>query len=381
MTPPPAPHLPLNERLRAVAARLSPVVFGFDLAASERLEQRRVLRERLTSMAWIVAIGVLAWIPIDVHTLPTPGASHLLGLRLVLATGVMLVAWSQRGDRRVAPVPALFVFVIAQAIGFAWMEAKIPADAAPLVRLGYGLFPFVIAAQIAVFPLPLMQSLALSLPALGLLLLPAWQGPFAPELSLYGSVWLLLLIILISAWAGTSQLLLLRELLRARNDAAHDGLTGLANRRSAMLRLDGEVAQARRHGQPLSLLALDLDHFKRVNDTYGHAAGDRVLIEFAAILRDSLRLGDLGARVGGEEFIAILPQTDVPAAMQVAERIREHCEALHVRSDDGAIIRFTISIGLARLDSEDNATRLLQRADAALYEAKHTGRNRVTRAA
>ena len=131
---------------------------------------------------------------------------------------------------------------------------------------------------------------------------------------MYGSAWLLLLIIVISSWAGASQLLLLLDLLRARNDAAHDGLTGLANRRSAMTRLTTEIAQAQRRRQPLALLALDLDRFKQVNDVYGHAAGDRVLIEFAATLRANLRLGDLGARTGGEEFIAVLPQTDRDAA-------------------------------------------------------------------
>lgn len=377
MTTGSAPEQPLNERLRAIAARMAPVLLGFDLAASERLQQHRVLRQRLVSMAVIVTIGLLAWIPIDLQTLPTPVASHLLGLRLGLGALVLLIAWTQHGATRLPPVVAIALFIALQAVGFAWMEAEIPKNADPLLRLGYGLFPFIIAAQIAVFPLPLAVTLTLSAPAIGLLLLPAWQGPFAPELSLYGSAWLLLLIILISAWAGSSQLLLLLDLMRARNDAAHDGLTGLANRRSAMARLAAEIAQAQRRKQSLALLALDLDHFKQVNDRHGHAAGDRVLIEFAATLRDSLRQGDLGARVGGEEFIAILPQTDREAAAIVAERIRERCEALQVRRDDGVVIRFTISIGLAMLDGSDVTGSLLARADVALYRAKREGRNRV----
>ena len=377
MTSPRQSYHPLDERLRARAARLSPILFGFDLSADERREQQRILRKRLCSMTWIVAIGVLAWIPVDLYTLATPAASHVLSLRLVLAAGLMLVAWSQSRDRPLPAVPALFTFIIVQAIGFAGLEAQIPADAPPLLRLGYGLFPFVIAAQIAVFPLPLAVSLLLSLPAVGLLLLPAWQGPFAPELSLYGGVWLLLLIMLISAWAATSQLQLLLDLMRARNDAAHDGLTGLANRRTAMARLEAEIAQAHRRAQPLALLTLDLDHFKRVNDQYGHAAGDRVLTEFARVLRESLRLGDLGARIGGEEFIALLPQTEALAALQVAERIREQCDALRIDSDDGATIAFTISIGLAELAADDDGPQLLARADRALYRAKNSGRNRV----
>ncbi|MBL0029542.1 MAG: GGDEF domain-containing protein [Rhodanobacteraceae bacterium] len=340
MTTGSAPEQPLNERLRAIAARMAPVLLGFDLAASERLQQHRVLRQRLVSMAVIVTIGLLAWIPIDLQTLPTPVASHLLGLRLGLGALVLLIAWTQHGATRLPPVVAIALFIALQAVGFAWMEAEIPKNADPLLRLGYGLFPFIIAAQIAVFPLPLAVTLTLSAPAIGLLLL-------------------------------------LLDLMRARNDAAHDGLTGLANRRSAMARLAAEIAQAQRRKQSLALLALDLDHFKQVNDRHGHAAGDRVLIEFAATLRDSLRQGDLGARVGGEEFIAILPQTDREAAAIVAERIRERCEALQVRRDDGVVIRFTISIGLAMLDGSDVTGSLLARADVALYRAKREGRNRV----
>lgn len=202
MTRPRPRHHPLDKCLRSVAARWTPILSGFSLAAAERRAQHRVLRERLTSVAWIVAIGVLAWIPVDLGTLSAHAATHVLGLRLVLATALVAIARMQPGDGRGSPVVALAIFMVVQATGFAWMEANIPADAPPLLRIGYGLFPFVVAAQIAVFPLPLLVSLLLSLPALGLLLQPAWQGPFAPDMSLYGGLWLLLLIVLISAWAG-----------------------------------------------------------------------------------------------------------------------------------------------------------------------------------
>lgn len=367
-----------HERRRAVSARLLPILFGANLSVSERRQQQRVLKQRLLSMACVVAVGLIAWIPIDLQTLPTTSALQLLSLRLALASGVLLLAWIAQRTPRLSPVIAIALFIGLQAIGFAWMESGIPNNADPLLRLGYGLFPFIIAAQIAVFPLPLAVTLALSTPAFGLLLLPAWRGPFALELSLYGSAWLLLLIIVISSWAGTSQLLLLLDLLRARNDAAHDGLTGLANRRSAMAQLTTDIAQAQRRRQPLALLALDLDRFKQVNDVYGHAAGDRVLIEFAATLRANLRLGDLGARTGGEEFIAVLPQTDRDAAAIVAERIRAQCADLPVSSDDGRVIRFSVSIGIALLDGRDSSASLLARADSALYQAKRDGRNRVT---
>lgn len=370
-------HRSLFARLRPGARRLWPVLCGWGLAPSERREHQRVLRQRLASMASIVALALLAWIPVDLATLPADAALHMLALRLFLAAAVAVLALSQHRQWGLDPEPAAFLFVMIQAAGFAAMEVWVPSAASPLVRLGYGLFPFMVAAQVAVFPLSLLRSLLLALPSLGLLLLPAWQGPFTPELARQGGLWLLLLIILISAWAATSQLSLLLDLLRARNDAAHDGLTGLANRRNAMSRLDADIANAHRHRHPLCVLALDLDHFKRVNDEHGHAAGDRVLVEFAAVLRDNLRRGDLGARIGGEEFIAVLPQTDAAAAGHVAERIRAQCAALRVPCEDGDPIRFTISVGLARLAPAEDTSRLLARADQALYRAKNTGRNRV----
>ena len=160
-----------HERRRAVSARLLPILFGANLSVSERLQQQRVLKQRLLSMACVVAVGLIAWIPIDLQ---------LLSLRLALALAVLLLAWIAQRTPRLSPVIAIALFIGLQAIGFAWMESEIPNNADPLLRLGYGLFPFIIAAQIAVFPLPLAVTLALSMPAVGLLLLPAWQGPFAP---------------------------------------------------------------------------------------------------------------------------------------------------------------------------------------------------------
>lgn len=349
------------------------------MTRSERIEQRRVLRERLGSLSWLVAVGLIAWIPVDLQTLPSAVALPLLGLRLALALAVIAIATIAKRRPNLPPQLALGAFLVAQAFAFALMEANIPAAAPPLLRIGYGLFPFAIAAQIAVFPLAPRASLPLSTPALVLLLLPAWQGPFAQELSVLGGLWLLTLIVLISAFAGASQLRLLRELLDARNDAAHDGLTQLANRRSGMKRLDAEIANAQRHHRPLALLALDLDRFKAINDQFEHAAGDRVLIEFAATIGESLRQGDLGARIGGEEFIAILPQTDATTAMVVAERIRAQTEALRIEVSEGVEIRCTVSIGLTECRHDDDAATLLARADQALYRAKHEGRNRIVR--
>jgi diguanylate cyclase (GGDEF)-like protein len=164
---------------------------------------------------------------------------------------------------------------------------------------------------------------------------------------------------------------------RVTRDAMVDGLTGLYNRRAFMGRLAEAVAAASRHGTDLSLLMLDADHFKRVNDAHGHQAGDRVLQFIAETVRRNLRESDSAGRYGGEEFAVVLPHTPVAGAQIVAERIRAFCAASGVPVPGGSVT-VTVSVGAAALRtgcrrSED----LIAAADAALYEAKRAGRNRV----
>lgn len=157
-----------------------------------------------------------------------------------------------------------------------------------------------------------------------------------------------------------------------------DPLTGLANRRSFMTRLNSEVGHSQRTGVALSLIMVDLDHFKAVNDHYGHQGGDEVLRAVAAILAGQMRPYDLAARFGGEEFAVILPETGVAAALQVAERLRAQV-ASHSFAAPLAALQVTASLGVATLPSPafDTAEALIRSADDALYHAKHQGRNRV----
>lgn len=163
--------------------------------------------------------------------------------------------------------------------------------------------------------------------------------------------------------------------------ARRDALTGLANRRAFEEALQREVARARRSGGALALVVLDIDHFKLVNDTYGHAAGDAVLSEVAARAQRALRAEDLLARIGGEELAALLPGATLAAAAEVAERIRHAVSGSAFRAGDDAIA-VTVSLGCAALAADEReAAALLARADARLYDAKHAGRNRVAWAA
>lgn len=159
--------------------------------------------------------------------------------------------------------------------------------------------------------------------------------------------------------------------------ATTDPLTGLANRRHLLELLDHEMARHRRSNQPLTLLLLDIDHFKTVNDTWGHLAGDRVLRQLGELLRLGLRGADLAARYGGEEFLLLLPETAGEGARHIAEQLRARIAGSPTALEDGRHLDITVSIGLACLQPGDEVASLIDRADTALYRAKHEGRNRV----
>ena len=157
-----------------------------------------------------------------------------------------------------------------------------------------------------------------------------------------------------------------------------DGLTRIHNQRALTEFLDREVARSQRHNRPLSVLMLDIDKFKSVNDSYGHLCGDFVLRELAECIRVSVRKEDLFARYGGEEFTIVLVETDRDEAVHVAERLRESI-AEHQFRFETTPLRLTVSIGVATTagDADITPALLLRAADEKLYEAKHTGRNKV----
>ncbi len=165
--------------------------------------------------------------------------------------------------------------------------------------------------------------------------------------------------------------------LELRQIATTDSLTGAQNRRSFLLDVEKEIGRAKRYKRSASFVAFDVDHFKLVNDTYGHNAGDLVLQTLAGICRADLRSVDLFGRLGGEEFMIFLPETDHQGAMLTAERLRAKIESTPVM--DGATeIKVTASFGVTVFSDEDaEPLDLLKRADDALYEAKNNGRNRV----
>ena len=169
---------------------------------------------------------------------------------------------------------------------------------------------------------------------------------------------------------------------RLEREAITDALTGAFNRRYMDQRLTDEVASARRYGMPLSVLLLDIDHFKRVNDTHGHPIGDEVLVGIRRLLAERLRDSDVLTRYGGEEFLIIATHTQAQPACELADRLRRHIEShvfrVHGYAGKTAELNITVSIGVADLNQDNaSAESLVRNADEQLYRAKTEGRNRV----
>ena len=196
--------------------------------------------------------------------------------------------------------------------------------------------------------------------------------------------WQRLALALLAVLIGLLALLVIRQLRKLRSwkrMASLDPLTGVANRRGVEQFTGAAIRQARARREPLAVLALDIDRFKQINDSYGHAAGDRVLQHVAKACQEALRDGDLLGRIGGEEFLVVLPRSTLEHASDVAERLRSRVEALALE-DLPTGLRTTISIGVAEMTAQDAGfADLERRADAALYQAKAAGRNRVVGAA
>ena len=186
------------------------------------------------------------------------------------------------------------------------------------------------------------------------------------------------LVLIVMLVVGSLMLALLRlnrQRIRLSQLSRVDDLTGLRNRRYLLELAENLYQRGLRDSRPLSLLLIDIDYFKLINDRYGHPAGDRILKAFARALVDQTRQVDVVARLGGEEFCILMPDTDPPSALEVAERIRQHIQSLSIHHS-GVSIPLTISLGVATGAAEDAAfDRLYSRADQALYVAKASGRN------
>lgn len=332
------------------------------------------LRNRVMVVGAIFLVLLPFWSLIDWFVLPEETRAVALTARVVmLATLAITVLVAQRSKARLQLSRlAAGTLLSTPAVFYAIIMSTLTGDGGAASLVGYSFIPYMLVAMLAIFPFTLLESAALGL---AIILLEAWALYATGALfTLAGlqAVWLLAALLVISITANYFQLALMLRLYR---EATHDPLTGLLNR-GALLQAMEQFAlndpDARR-----ALLIMDLDHFKRINDTHGHAFGDDILRHFAGVLRRSLRPADLACRYGGEEFVAVLMDTDKDAALAIAENIRAQTEVSVLNDYDGEPVRYTVSIGVASFYPDETFLQATMRADNRLYEAKKTSRNRV----
>jgi diguanylate cyclase (GGDEF)-like protein len=334
---------------------------------------------RWTTSLWAQALAwlVLATSRLLPELLAVPLANGLLALSCTLQAAAI----SEFRGRR---TPATIFWAVPLAVSFIFaVVVNSPFAHEALRHLAYGAAnAFLALSLLRSSSPPMLRPRALLAGCYAIaavtMLFAAWIAPggFDTANAHHGLLYLGTYTLIV---CGSAAFLLMHK-ARADEEASRlattDPLTGVFNRRTFIELADQELARSRRSGTPLSLMILDLDHFKRVNDTYGHLAGDQVLIAFTQLIKDCVRRGDLVVRYGGEEFCVLLPGSTLAASTALAERIRTACaaNALTERS-----FKVTVSIGVTAYAGDTGTTLadLLARADEALYLAKDEGRNRV----
>lgn len=342
------------------------------------LAQRRatMIVNRVRLFAFLFAVLTPVWAVVDYVFFPFPLWSWLATLRLLACAAFALIVFRYRPSGSLSNAYHAMALLFAIPTVF-YVASHQVLSGHPLVGFsaaiaaGYAFLPFVLLAGLAIFPLSFVESVIVASP---ILLAQAMSGILNWSVmdwpSFAGAFWLLALITGVSTLAGMSQLAFMIALVR---QAIRDPLTGVFSRRSGEETLELQFTIAKRSMAPLSIAFLDLDHFKSVNDTFGHEAGDSVLKLAATTISNHLRRGDMLVRWGGEEFVLILPNTDIAQACIAMSRLRR--SGFGVRPDQQPI---TASIGLSVLEAGiEDWRRLIEIADQRMYFAKTHGRNRV----
>jgi diguanylate cyclase (GGDEF)-like protein len=330
---------------------------------------------RLRFMIFFYVIAVPLWTPIDYLLVSQEHFAHLTILKLLLSAALLPLGLLTLRRLSSNQVHVVFFLTILVAGMFYFASMWVLNQGAPEVPLaGYTLMPLMMVAMLGVFPLTVAWGVILI--ALILVIYLGLQVTLGQLITLdtINMLWIFLILGGISLWIQASQQLMLLKLYR---ESTQDPLTGMINRRVLMKRLVTEIEQVSKGAPSFCILMFDLDRFKRINDNYGHLTGDEVLKTTATILQQELRGNDIVARFGGEEFVAVLPRTDLKLAIDVAERIREACYVAKTTAPNGDEIPLRTSVGVTRYEAGEAIESTLNRVDEALYQAKETGRNKV----
>ncbi|HEX8961732.1 MAG TPA: GGDEF domain-containing protein [Rhodocyclaceae bacterium] len=343
------------------------------------LDKRRttMIVSRVRLIAGLFALLTPMWIAVDVAAFPQEVWLPLVVARLFATAAFALLMWSSR--RMHTMKDAYRALAILRAIPTAFFlfshghMTKFHLEGIQAAfSTGYAFLPFVMLAGLSIFPLTLLEAVAFVSPLLLMEALGAITRVAVLDWPTFAaSFWLMVLIAGVSTLAGLSQLAFIIVLVR---EAIRDGMTGCFSRQSGEELMELQFILSNRSGSALTAVFIDLDHFKEINDRFGHDAGDRALIGAVEALRSHLRMGDMLTRWGGEEFLLIMPNTTAPMACKALARVREQGFGLR---PDGT--RMTASMGIAERvrDGADDWRQLVEFADKRMYTAKQGGRDRV----
>lgn len=343
------------------------------------LTRRRatMIVNRVRLFALLFAVLTPLWSIVDLVVFPFPLWINLALMRLMAgaAFASLVIHYRPSGElfdayRALAmlfAIPAVF-YVTSSTLLASYQLTGFSAA----IGAGYAFLPFVLLAALAIFPLTLVENLIIASPILiaqGLSGVMRWSALDWPSFA--GAFWLLVLITGVSTLAGMSQLAFMTALV---GQAIRDPLTGVFSRRSGEEVLELQFTIASRSDAALSIAFIDLDHFKNINDRFGHEAGDKALVQMTGIVSSNLRHGDVLTRWGGEEFLLIMPNTDLAQAQAALQRMRNIGFGLR---PDGAALTASIGIAERSADQSENWKTLVEVADQRMYQAKQGGRDRV----
>ncbi|MEH6472335.1 MAG: GGDEF domain-containing protein [Halopseudomonas sp.] len=333
------------------------------------------IARRLRFMLLVFAVAICLWIPVDYLTLNTEHVVNIAWSRLALSAALITLWLMSFISMRPGLTYALLSLALGSVMAFYVASILIMSSGTAEEPLaGYKAIPFLMIALTGLFPLTLVMGLSnIALISVFFIALATWQGGLN-SFEFFNELWVLSLVSGCSLWIQSGQLLMLLKLYR---ESTRDPLTGLINRRVLMKQLDNQQHLFEQQQQPFSILMFDLDRFKRINDNYGHQAGDTVLKMAATILTQNARPTDIVARYGGEEFMVVLPGLTAQQSLPLAELIRSAIEQQQTPCSQGDVINVTTSIGLSEYLSGEALSETIERADNLLYRAKEQGRNQV----
>lgn len=334
-----------------------------------------LIQSRVFFFSVIFAVLVPAWSVIDLMFMPAGLWGSLVAIRVLSAAAFGLIAWQARGEPGLVRARLLLACMMAITPLFYLASSHLIVSyaldgTARVLAEVYGLLPFVIVAGLTLFPLTLVEFAAYALP---MLLLTAFSLDFSSEATLpqaVSTLWLFALLLGVAVFASLTQL---RYMLAQANRTSYDVLTGALTRRAGIDMLDLQFRLSVMSGSTLSLLFCDLDHFKSVNDSFGHDVGDKILKKAAQQIGTLVRKGDSVIRWGGEEFVVILPHADAVEANEVVQRIMHG--GLGQRPD-GAPVTASIGVSEIHADTPGDWKKQVEVADQRMYEAKVNGRAR-----